>query len=129
MIEEERSHRMISHSEARDKYSLVGNREYLNEIDWERIKGLHPSLRTILNEEIRRGNKISETSAGWPTEHSLLVILKKPFHKKYKVDETEFRDINDPHYWKAEYVVSHAEHVLACRFQDNGIASAGPSSG
>lgn len=73
-------------------------------------------MTKILNQEIELGNEIIETSKGWPDDKTIIVFLKKPFKRKYSFEDVEYRDINDPHYWRAEYVDIITNHVLACRF-------------
>ena len=71
-------------------------------------------LTEILKAELARGNEIAETSA-WPTKCKTLIILKRRFHKPYEVKNLEYRKINDPHYWHAEYATKSGEECLACK--------------
>lgn len=73
-------------------------------------------LKLILNTEILSGNEIAETSTGWPFRNSIVVILKKPFIRKYTIQHLDYREIDDPHYWKSEYFDTQTNHLLACRF-------------
>lgn len=75
-------------------------------------------LTKILTQEIKLGNKIFETSKGWPDEDSIIIFLDKPFKKAYDftTENIEFRNVDDPHYWKAEYFDISANHTLACKF-------------
>jgi len=82
----------------------------------EHINDFSSTLTKILNQEIELGNEIVETSKGWPDENTIIIFLKKPFIDEYKLENTEYRNIDDPHYWKAEYFDSSTKHVLACRF-------------
>lgn len=78
-------------------------------------------LQAILEAELGRGNRIVEVGA-WPPHCRLLVMLAQRFHTSYPLaDGVEFREIDDPHYWKAEYVL--ADECLACRFQAPSTAS------
>ncbi|MBR2690477.1 MAG: hypothetical protein IKE42_21720 [Aquamicrobium sp.] len=71
-------------------------------------------LQAILEAELARGNTIVEIGE-WPPQCRLLVMLAQQFHSSYPLaDGVEFREIGDPHYWKAEYVL--ADECLACRF-------------
>ena len=80
------------------------------------IEKLSQGLAEILNSEIDFGNEVIETFSGWPKEETILVILKKPFFKRYLKEQIEFREINDPHYWKDEYHDMVTDHILACKF-------------
>lgn len=73
-------------------------------------------IETILKAEIAQGNRIVESSKGWPEKESTLIILERPFHKKYSIDNLEYREINDPHYWKEEYSDNNNKQTIACRF-------------
>lgn len=73
---------------------------------------LCPSLRSIVEEELGRGNKILETSLGWPRDESVFIRLSEPVTAPI-VPELERHDVNDPHYWKAEIYDRRAGHLLA----------------
>ena len=73
-------------------------------------------LREILNNELALGNEITETAQGWPQSESIIIFLAQPFKAEYALENTEYREINDPHYWKAEYEDKLTKHLLACRF-------------
>ena len=87
-------------------------------IDKKHIDSFSVLLTIILNEEIKLGNKIIETSKGWPHENTIMVFLEKPFKSRYDSEnrDVEFRNINDPYYWKAEYFDMLTNHILACKF-------------
>lgn len=73
-------------------------------------------LRDILRAELARGNRIAEI-ADWPPVCELLVILERPFRKRYALTAgLDYADIDDPHYWKAEYRHDGGRHCLACGF-------------
>ncbi len=74
------------------------------------------TLKIILSSEIKYGNEIVETSKGWPDNDSIIIFLKKPFLKTYQAKNVEYRDVNDRHYWKAEYMDKSVNHILACKF-------------
>ena len=82
------------------------NQDHINKID--------PDLKKILDLELDLGNKIVETSQGWPKPDSIFVSLEKPFLKKHSNPCVTFTNVNDPHYWKWEY--SKDNHLLVCRF-------------
>ena len=73
-----------------------------------------PPLQAILKSELARGNRIAEVG-DWPPGCDLLVILSRPFARRYMpAPGVTYRDIDDPHYWKAEY--SYERECLACQF-------------
>lgn len=84
--------------------------------DEERIRRLDLALREILEEELRRGNQIVETSEGWPQKGSIFVLLRLRFVRRYDRDGVVFRSVEDPHWWKEEYHSASTAHVLACQF-------------
>ncbi|MGF7040208.1 hypothetical protein M2273_003468 [Mucilaginibacter lappiensis] len=85
-------------------------------ITQEHIDNFSSELTKILNSELRLGNEIVETSKGWPNEETIMVFLKSPFIGCYKLNDIDYRDINDIHYWKAEYFDKSTNHGLACKF-------------
>lgn len=75
-------------------------------------------LREILYSELQQGNTIREISSGWPEPQSVFVLLDRPFISEYQITHPiEFREINDRHYWKAEYFDKEQKHLLACGFE------------
>jgi hypothetical protein len=73
-------------------------------------------LKSILDAELAAGNTIAEV-ADWPPKCSLLIILRRPFHQRYaETADVEYADINDRHYWKAEYRYKGGQQCLACGF-------------
>lgn len=82
----------------------------------QNLEDFSSELTKILIQEIENGNEIVETSKGWPNQNGIIVILKKPFIKKYKIKNVEFRNINDIRYWKDEYYDISTNHLLACKF-------------
>lgn len=82
----------------------------------EHIENLSNVLQGILKSELELGNKIVETSEGWPEERTIIIFLEKPFMREYQIAGVEFRPIDDPHYWKSEYYDSASKHVLACKY-------------
>ena len=85
-------------------------------ITQEHIDNFSGRLTGILNSELRLGNEIAETSKGWPHKETIIVFLKSPFIECYKFNDIDYRDINDIHYWKAEYFDKPTNHVLACKY-------------
>lgn len=82
----------------------------------EHIDNYSTTLTKILNQEFELGNEIAETSKGWPDEKTIIIFLKKPFMSKYTFENVEYRNVDDTHLWKAEYVDHLTKHVLACKF-------------
>jgi hypothetical protein len=69
--------------------------------DERRIAGLCPDIAALLNAELRSGNFVVETWEGF----GVYVLLGKRFQLPHSVEggTVEYRDVDDPHYWKAEY--------------------------
>jgi hypothetical protein len=74
-------------------------------------------LQPLLDAELAAGNRIAyhHLNAG---PDALAVMLKKPFKTKpaglpSSVTHTE---VNDPHWWLAEYRCATHRHLLACQF-------------
>nr|WP_288837567.1 hypothetical protein [uncultured Flavobacterium sp.] len=82
----------------------------------EHIDNFSAFLTKILNREIELGNSIAETSSGWPEEETIIVFLQQPFKGEYEFESVQYRSIDDPHYWKAEYIDRARYHILACKF-------------
>ena len=79
------------------------------------IKQLAPPLRAILDAELAAGNSISEV-AKWSPTCALFVLLGSPFRTGPHTGlDLEYRILNDPHYWKADYMYRNGEQCLACR--------------
>jgi hypothetical protein len=77
---------------------------------------LAPPLQAILDAELCSGNEVVEAS-DWLPKCELLVILRHPFRRAYATSTSvKFVEINDPHYWKAEYRYNGGMHTLACKF-------------
>ena len=74
------------------------------------------TLRKILNRELELGNEIAETSKGWPSQDTIIIFLRKPFIENHKLENVKYVSLEDPHYWKAEYVDHTTNHILACSF-------------
>ena len=76
----------------------------------------NPALNALLQAELACGNEIAEVS-DWPPACKRLVILAYRFSVEREVDGLQLREINDPHYWFAEYIADSGAEVLACRFK------------
>lgn len=84
----------------------------------KQIENFNKVLKEILDEEIRLGNRIFEVSEGWPKETTIMIVLEKEFLSPVarNLEGIEYRELNDPHYWKAEYYDKYTGHILACKF-------------
>ncbi len=85
----------------------------------EDIDALTPKLRPLLDAELDAGNVVVETWRGWPSATTVAVALRHPFRCNSRdslPDAVVYRDVDDPHYWKAEYVHEDSGHMLVCRF-------------
>ena len=82
------------------------------------VEKLCPPLRSILQSELAAGNEISDTHDGWGREGVVLVGLKQPFLTKPPrlLGGVVHHDVDDPHWWKEEYVHESTGHLLVCRF-------------
>ena len=85
-------------------------------IDPAVVAGLCGELRQILEAELAAGNRIAETSRDWPV--ALNLWLAHPFRARTIAvpAEVRFRQVDDPHWWLAEYECQQHHHLLACRF-------------
>jgi RimJ/RimL family protein N-acetyltransferase len=81
------------------------------------LAALHPALTTILQAELQAGNEIAETARGWPDADSLFVRLRQPFRTRPTAlpGGVTYMELNDPHWWKAEFSTRSPRHILACR--------------
>jgi RimJ/RimL family protein N-acetyltransferase len=109
------NHGFATDESAPSTYSLT--RERWQSLRNDRALGaLHPSLRTILEEELAAGNAVVETGAGWPDPDSIFVRLRDQFRTRPTTlpSGVEYTELNDPHWWKAEYSSASPRHILAC---------------
>ncbi|MEI0489090.1 hypothetical protein [Brachyspira pulli] len=80
---------------------------------------LSDELEKILYNELKSGNTIREISVGgFEDKEYLFIFLNKPFIEKVIKDtkNTKYIEINDPHYWKAEYTDIQNKQTIACPF-------------
>ena len=90
-------------------------------IDKGLIDKLSSEMKEILKKELEAGNEIVETSQGRftnaSTEH-IFIFLKYPFKTKIQnnLNGIIYKEINDRHYWKAEYTDEKNHQTLACIF-------------
>lgn len=82
------------------------------------LEKLSPALLKILERELSYGNRISETTQGWPRASSIVVLLEYEFLTPVarNLKGVVYREVNDPQYWKAEYFDPAYDHTLACAF-------------
>lgn len=90
-------------------------------INKEHIDSLSGPLQDILQAELQAGNKIVETAKGGFTEESdehIFIFLGKPFLTPVRedTDDIKYMEINDYHYWKAEYDDFKNNQTIACNF-------------
>ena len=86
----------------------------INKEDIERISNI---LKIILEKEIKSGNEIFETWNGWPY-NSTVISLLYPFKVNLEIitENISFKELNDVHYWKAEYRDLLTNDLLICKF-------------
>ncbi|MEI0531889.1 hypothetical protein R4I97_10035 [Brachyspira pilosicoli] len=80
---------------------------------------LNNELEKILYNELKAGNKIREISVGgFGDEKHLYIFLNKTFITKIvkNCNNIKYIEINDPHYWKAEYTDIKNKQTIACPF-------------
>lgn len=81
-----------------------------------KARALTLPLQRILDAELAAGNFVADVSS-WPPSCTVLVILGRSFMTSaFTSAEVTFHEINDPHYWKAEYRFKGGVETLACRF-------------
>ncbi len=87
-------------------------------VDPRHVAELCPELRTLLEAELAAGNRISDTHKGSPTPDAIYVALAMPFKLAPEVlpRGVVFREVNDPHWWKAQYEHVPTRHLLVCHF-------------
>lgn len=78
------------------------------------INGLCPELLAILDAELAAGNRVAATMQnGWGS----IVMLGQEFKVMHQAaGRVEFIEVNDPHYWKAQYSVKELDQHIACKF-------------
>ncbi|WP_297205302.1 hypothetical protein [uncultured Brachyspira sp.] len=91
----------------------------LNEIiENNNLCKLSNELEKILYCELKAGNKIREISVGgFSDEEHLFIFLNAPFiSKAITYNNLKYIEVNDTHYWKAEYTDLKNKHTVACYF-------------
>ena len=93
-----------------------------NNVDDSIVKRFTGALKDILELELKAGNKIVETydakEGTFPIPNAIMIFLEKPFKTPVQkdLDNIEYNDVNDPHYWKAEYFDKENLQFLCCKF-------------
>jgi RimJ/RimL family protein N-acetyltransferase len=79
------------------------------------LSALHPALVDLLRAELAAGNEIVETGGGWPDPDSVFVRVRYPFRARPDSlpGGVQYLELNDPHWWKAEYNTRSPRHILA----------------
>ena len=104
-------------SRARDLRRPKQNSDAVTMVDEEHIVALDSALQLILQTELAKGNEVVETWRGWPEPESVGVALGRPFRVDHVLPTgVVFRNVDDPHWWKAEYAHEPSCHLLICRF-------------
>ena len=100
--------------EIQDEAALDFMLSALSERNKHLVKLLKQPLLNLLMEELLLGNEIAEVFS----DQTLYVILEKPFLSPIRTDlqNISYNEVNDPHYWKAEYFDRQNWHVLACKY-------------
>ena len=90
--------------------------QWLEARDGPNLAALHPALRSLLDREIAAGNEVRETGRGWPDQDSVFVRLRHAFRAapSSPPEGVAFREINDPHWWMAEFATEAPRHLLVC---------------
>ncbi|PSL30097.1 hypothetical protein CLV60_10439 [Dyadobacter jiangsuensis] len=79
---------------------------------------LNEHLSVLLHHELQCGNKIVQVAIDWPNPGSVFVLLDRRFAERYRHDTFEYLEVNDPHYWFAEYSCKHEPlHSVCCRWE------------
>lgn len=76
---------------------------------------INPIMQTILDHELKLGNRISDASCDYPDQGSIHVTLAKSFLGKYKIENVIYHKGNDPHYWSEDYMSeTEPRHLILC---------------
>jgi hypothetical protein len=84
---------------------------------------LCPELRALLADELTAGNRIAECGPSPHNPQGILVLLAAEFKNRSpeRPPGVDYVEINDPQWWKAEYVHRPSGHVLAARFDSRPL--------
>ena len=96
--------------------SVLTRAAWIENRDAPALARLHPDLRVLLDAELAAGNEVEETGGGWPDPDSVFVRLRDSFRAKPASlpDGVVYTELNDPHWWKADYTTRSPRHTLAC---------------
>ena len=89
----------------------------IRDVHQEHIDRLCPELAQLLATELAAGNKIVQTGCGLVKPDGVVVGLGKPFRAAPAVLPlgVVYREVNDPHWWKAELVHEPSGDLIFCR--------------
>jgi hypothetical protein len=75
-----------------------------------------PAIQRLIDLELAAGNAVECVGPPWGDLH-FLVMLRGEFRTS-AADHPSLRysEVNDPHYWKAQFVDEAARQAVACRF-------------
>lgn len=84
----------------------------------ELVGRLDAGLRRIMDAELAAGNVVEECVLGWGNPRAVLVLFRYPFRTEWEdlPHGVRYREVNDPHWWKQEYVHEATLGCVACRF-------------
>ena len=76
----------------------------------------------VFDNELKLGNRIREINKGGftnITDDHIFILLDFPFKNKtrYDLENVIYKDINDRHYWKAEYYDTVYNQTIVCPFE------------
>ena len=96
-----------------DESSFVATSLPKEKITWLKLlKNFDEKLLQILEEEIKQGNKILIVRDQLSDE-AMMVVLSKPFKRKYEINELQFESSADPHHGGDCYSTSQRKpHTL-----------------
>lgn len=84
----------------------------------ELLPKLDPDLRAMLDAELLAGNFVVDATLGWMKPKGIAVSTLYDFLVAHKPPaRVDYRPLNDPHWWKTEYVIEEIGHMLACPFR------------
>lgn len=88
-------------------------------VNIEDINSFCGPLKNILERELYAGNQIKETwQGGWPYPNVTVISLSKSFQTPIakNIENVIFRETNDIHSWKSEYLDIENNMMLVCGF-------------
>ena len=94
----------------------------VNTVDQKVVDRFVGPLRTILELELKAGNKIVETyeskESTFPMPNAMMIFLDRQFLTPIQRDlnNIAFSEMTDRHYWQGEYFDKERIQFLCCRF-------------